>query len=278
MLCSFHFSHDNFDYATPTAEFLFETIVLRPRHYEMETPQKGVRSDIFYTINTYLFIEITADGAYLHSRSNKRQYFIETNKGKVTNIKIVHQTPDGRTLLQCQKWEKILCSIRQQRKLFHSRALLQQNKSNPFLKILIVKIKCYTDNMYYPYIGVCYSLSSKDCDEVEILPHGDSKKENTIPYIRTSQKTMDGGRDLLAARHPVQYVYNKLLDESGGPLKSKSQWSEPRDKRQIYIQNAKGKRQGIDKGKNDGDLSNLLRQQKSVNVVGSIVIKKNCYF
>ena len=114
---------DNFDYATPTAESLFEKIVLRPRHYEMETPQKGVRSDMFYTIITDLFSETTADdnGAYVNSRSNKKQYFIETNKGKVTNIKIVHQAPDKK----CQKWEKLFFSIRQQRKFFHFRALLQ---------------------------------------------------------------------------------------------------------------------------------------------------------
>ena len=92
---------DNFDYATPTVESLFKRIVLRPRHYEMETPLKGVRSDMFYTIKTDLFSETTADdnGAYLNSRSNKKQYFIETNEGKVTNIKIVHQAPDRRLIL-----------------------------------------------------------------------------------------------------------------------------------------------------------------------------------
>ena len=88
--------------------------------------------------------------------------------------------------------------------------------------------------MYCPYIGICYSLSNKDCDEVEVLPHGNSKKENAKPYIRTSQKTMDRERALLAEGHSVQYVYDKLLDESGGPLKSKSKSSEPRVKRQIY--------------------------------------------
>ena len=94
-----------------------------------------------------------------------------------------------------------------------------------------MKIKCHTDNLYCPYIGVCYSVSNKDCDEVEILPHGISKRENANPYIRTSQKTMDRERALLAEGHPVQYVHDKLLDESGGPFKSKSQSSEHRDKR-----------------------------------------------
>ena len=52
---------------------------------------------------------------------------------------------------------------------------------------------------------------------------------------------MDREGALLAEGHPVQYIYDKLLDESDGPLKSKFQSSEPRDKRQIYSQNAKRK-------------------------------------
>ena len=117
---------------------------------------------------------------------------------------------------------------------------------------------------------------------------------------------MDRKGALLAEGHPVQYIYDKLLDESDGPLKSKFQSSEPRDKRQIYSQNAKRKqekrqiysqiakrrwekrqiysqnakrkRQGNNVGEDDDDLSDLLRQLKSINVVESIVIKKICYF
>ena len=98
MFCFTLVTIDNFDYATPAAESLFERIALRPRQYEMETPQKGVRSDMFYTIKADLFNETTTDdnGAYLNSRSNRKQCFIETNEGKVTNIKIVHQKSDGK--------------------------------------------------------------------------------------------------------------------------------------------------------------------------------------
>ena len=132
--------------------------------------------------------------------------------------------------------------------------------------------------MYCPYIGDCYSLGKKNCDEVEILPHGNSKKEDANPHICTSQKTMDRERALLAERNPMQYVYYKLLDESDGPLKSKSQSSEPRDKRQIYSQNAKRKCQENNKGENNDDLSDLLPQLKSIYVAESIAIKKNLLF
>ena len=53
---------------------------------------------MFYTIKADLFNKTIAsdNGAYLNSRSKKKQHFIETNKRKVTNKKIVHQTPDER--------------------------------------------------------------------------------------------------------------------------------------------------------------------------------------
>ena len=226
-----------------------------------------------------MFNKTTADdnGTYLNSRSNK-QYFIETNKRKVTNIKIFNQTPDGRLYYNVRNEKNYSVVYVNKENLFTLERYDRQNKSNPFLKRLIVKIKCHTDNMYCPYIGVCYPLDNKNFDEVEILQHGNLKKQDANPYIRTSQKTMDQERALLSEGHPVQYVYNKLLDESGGPLKSNSQLSEPCDKRQIYSQNAKRKCQRNDKGENDDDLSDLLRQLKLINVIESIVLKKNCYF
>ena len=79
------------------------------------------------------------------------------------------------------------------------------------------------------------------------------------------------------------HLAEKLLDESGGPLQSKSQPSEPCDKRQIHSQNTnkknnkKTKCQENDKVEGDDDLSDLLHQLKSVDVAGSIVIKENRY-
>ena len=74
---------DNLDYTTPTTESLFKWIVLQ--HYKNEIPQKSVRSNMFYTIKADLFHETTANdnGIYFDSRSNKKQYFIETNEGNL---------------------------------------------------------------------------------------------------------------------------------------------------------------------------------------------------
>ena len=55
MFCFILATIDNFDYATPTAKSMFERIVLQSRHYEIETLQKGVRSNIFFTVKSYLF-------------------------------------------------------------------------------------------------------------------------------------------------------------------------------------------------------------------------------
>ena len=55
MFCFILATIDNFDYATPNAKSLFERTVLQPRHYEIETLQKGVRSNMLHTIKSYLF-------------------------------------------------------------------------------------------------------------------------------------------------------------------------------------------------------------------------------
>ena len=55
MFCFILATIDNFDYATPNGKSLFERTVLQPRYYEIETLQKGVRSNMFYTIKSYLF-------------------------------------------------------------------------------------------------------------------------------------------------------------------------------------------------------------------------------
>ena len=199
---------DNFDYATLTAESLFDWIVLQPQDYEKETPQKGVRSDMFYTIKADLFNETTTDdnGTYLNSRSNKKQYFIETNEGKITSTRIAHQTIDGRLYYNVRNGKNYSVVYVNKENSFTLERYYRQNRSNPFLKRLTVKIKYHTDNLYCPYIGVCYSFSNKNRDEVEIIPHGNSKKEDANLYICTSQKTMDQERALLAEGHPVQYV------------------------------------------------------------------------
>ena len=181
--------------------------------------KQQVLTDLFNKIST------NENGVYFNSRSNEKQYFIKTNKGKATNIKIAHQIPDGRLYYNVYVKKE---------NLFTLEHYYKQNKSNPFLKRLTVKMKCHTDSLYCPFIGVCYWLHNRTCDKVEIPLHGNSKKVDANPYISTSQKTMDQERALLAEGHPVQYIYDRLLDESGGPLKSKSQSSEPHDKRQIY--------------------------------------------
>ena len=164
LICSVYFTSvtiDNFDYASPTAESLFERIVLRSWHCEMEASQRNVRSDMVYPIKGDFFNEATTDknGVYLNSRSNKKQYFTDSYQHK--------DCPPNtwwKALLRCQKWEKVFCIHVNKENSFISEHYYRQNKSKPFLKRLIGKIKCHTDNLYCPYIGFFYSLGSRNCD------------------------------------------------------------------------------------------------------------------
>ena len=57
---------------------------------------------------------------------------------------------------------------------------------------------------------------------------------------------------LLSSGHAVAKIYDKVLQESGGPLNSQSQSSEPKDKSQIYRQKNK-KRKNTQKIIRKGD-------------------------
>ena len=82
----------------------------------------------------------------------------------VTNIKIVHQTPDGRLYYNVRNGKRFSVVHVNKENSFISEHYYRQNKSKPFLKRLIGKIKCHTDNLYCPYIGFFYSLGSRNCD------------------------------------------------------------------------------------------------------------------
>ena len=82
----------------------------------------------------------------------------------VTNIKIVHQTPDGRLYYNVRNGKNFSVLHVNKENSSISEHYYRQNKSKPFLKRLIGKIKCHTDNLYCPYIGFFYSLGSRNCD------------------------------------------------------------------------------------------------------------------
>ena len=83
---------------------------------------------------------------------------------KVTNIKIVQQTPDRRLYYNVRNGKNYSVVHVNKENSFTLEHYYRQNKRSPFLKRLIVKIKCHTDNLYCPYIGFYYSFGNRNCD------------------------------------------------------------------------------------------------------------------
>ena len=102
------------------------------------------------------------------------------------------------------------------------------------LKRLIIKIKSYNTGKYYDHFALIYSRDPNVNEGVKILPHGNSKYTSARSYIRTSNKILEVEDQLLSSGYSVADIYDKVLQESGGPLSSQPQSSEPRDKLQIY--------------------------------------------
>ena len=140
----------------------------------------------------------------------------------VTNIKIVHQTPDGRLYYNVRNGKRFSVVHVNKENSFISEQYYRQNKSKPFLKSLISKIKCHTNNLHCPYIGFFYSFGNRNCDmQLKSYRMGIRKRKMQTRIYASRKKRMDQDRALLTEGHPVQYVYDNLLDESASPLKSK---------------------------------------------------------
>ena len=106
-----------------------------------------------------------------------------------------------------------------------------QKKSIVNLKKLIVKIKNYNNGKYCDHFVLIYSRDASVNEDVEILP---MVIQNILQQGRTYAhqiKFLKWEDQLLSSGHSVADIYDKVLEESGGPLNSQSQSS---DKSQIY--------------------------------------------
>ena len=115
----------------------------------------------------------------------------------------------------------------------------RQNKSIVSLKRLIIEIRNYNAGKYFDHFALIYSRDASINEDVEILPHVNSKYTSAKSYIRTSNKILEVKDQLLSSGHSVAAIYDKVLQESGGSHNSQSQSSEPWDKSQIYRQKNK---------------------------------------
>ena len=134
LLCSVRFNLftiDNFDYAAPPSKSLFEGIALRPQQLSITTA-------------SILTHEVIRSSTLL----------------EVTIIKIVHQTPDGRLYYSVRNCKNSSVVYVNKENSFALEHCYRHNKRIPFLKRLIKKINCHTDNLYsgIPYSDVAIHL------------------------------------------------------------------------------------------------------------------------
>ena len=80
--------------------------------------------------------------------------------------------------------------------------------------------------------------------------------------------------------HSVQETYDLLIKDSAGPYAFSAQSMEPHNKCQLYKVNLKSWRQSKPNGAGEvgEDLSNLLWDLKSMDVVETTIVKRRCYF
>ena len=143
------------------------------------------------------------------------------------------------------------------------------------LKRLIVKIKNYISGKCHDHFALIYSRDANVNEDVEILPHGNSKYTSDRPYIRTSNKILEVEDQLLSSGYSVAEIYNKVLQESGEPLDSQLQSSKPRDKSLIYQWKNKKQKECTENNQTGDDLINSLNEP---DLIQSIIIKKDSFF
>ena len=207
-----------FDYNNPPASMLFERIVLRPSDFEISLSPKGVRENTFYTVRMQTITERTSNPIIL----KRTITYNMTLRGKVER--------NGRQYNVVNVDAVDVYTVER---------YYRQNKSIVSLKRLIVEMRNYNAGRYFDHFALIYSRDASINEDVEILPHVNSKYTSAKSYIRTSNKILEVEDQLLSSGHSIAEIYDKVLQESGGPHISQSQLSEPRDKSQIYRQKNK---------------------------------------
>ena len=261
-----------FDYNNATESMLFERIVLCPNDFEINPPRKGVRENVFYTARMQHFNDATTDddGAYVKSNNTKKNCYIQ-----MTLRDNIHNNIDGNFYYNERNGRQYNVVNVDTVDIYTVESYYCQNKSIVGLKRLIVKIKKCNTGKYYDHFALMYSRDANVNEDVEILPHGNSKYTSERPYIRTSNKILEVEDQLLSSGYSVAEIYNKVLQESVGLLNSQLRSSKPRDKSLIYQWKNKKQKECTENNQKGDDLINSLNKP---DLIQSIIIKKDSYF
>ena len=137
---------------------------------------------------------------------------------------------------------------------------------------------------------MAYSLTDTlDEDEdgnVEILPHGNSTADEVRQKscYKTANRTSQAQEDLLYHGKDANEVYDEILSNCGGPLRSKSQEEEPRNVKQVHNRMYKIKKQKkMENNSNkqklrDDDILKIIEAQKTCEMIQTVVSTLSAYF
>ena len=88
-----------FNYKNPSAENVFNCLLVEPLKFEESKPLKRVRENEMYTVsmeNARLFdITTDDDGAYNCKSGNTKNYYVSINENGVEEVKIIHTDNKG---------------------------------------------------------------------------------------------------------------------------------------------------------------------------------------
>ena len=85
------------------------------------------------------------------------------------------------------------------------------------------------DGPIIPYAAVLYQTDSPITDDMRALCHGNSKGNQSRPYIRTSKEVLSKTKKLLKKRNTCREAYVKVNDLSGRVYETSSQSNELRN-------------------------------------------------
>ena len=91
------------------------------------------------------------------------------------------------------------------------------------------------DGLIIPYAGVLYQTHSPITDDMRVLCLGNSKGNQSRPYIQIPKEVLSKTENLLKERNTCKEAYHKVNALSGGVYESSTQ-SKLRNLKQVYRQ------------------------------------------
>lgn len=227
--------------------------------------------------------EVLSDdnGAYLHTSSTAKEYTVKINcsQSDLTS-RTVHIDASGEFYYKERNGRSYDTVHVEKDSVFVLHRYYRKSKSFPGLRQMIVRINPIDTTKNVDHSCVVYSYSgSGELEQEQVLPHGNAAKRSR-PYVRTSKETLSKIDSHLSNGRSTIETYDLTLEESGGPIKSKSQSEQPRDQKQINNRKNLAKRKEKEKSgeKNDNDyLHVLLQSLHEIDIVHTITVKKKSF-